>query len=137
MTMGAGREGRSRRTRICTDRHLFLTSRKEVTGASRDVQAPGGFASATMSTVNRRSWLMVRARRSGLRTIAVLQVTAAAGWWLLTFYPGRNAWFLLVAILWTLVAVRTLVSWRLWRPQPWPPGEPSGTEPPETEPSKR
>lgn len=84
--------------------------------------------SATMSTVSQRSWLMVRARRSELRTIAVLQLIAAAGWWLLAFYPDRNDWFLLVAILWTLVAVRSLVSWRLWRPQPWPPAEPFGSE---------
>lgn len=84
--------------------------------------------SATMSTVSQRSWLMVRARRSELRIIAVLQLVAAAGWWLLAFYPDRNDWFLLVAILWTLVALRSLVSWRMWRPQPWPPDEPSRTE---------
>lgn len=78
---------------------------------------------------------MVRATRSELRIITLLQLSATAGWWLLAFYGGRNTWFLLVAILWTLVAVRSLVSWRLWRPQPWPPAEPSesesfGAEPP-------
>ncbi|ABS03987.1 hypothetical protein Krad_2512 [Kineococcus radiotolerans SRS30216 = ATCC BAA-149] len=60
----------------------------------------------------------------------MLQLAAAAGCWPLAFYQGRNTWFLLVAILWTLVATRSLVSWRLWRPQPWPPVEPFGAEPP-------
>lgn len=73
---------------------------------------------------------MVRATRTELRTIAVLQLAAAAGWWLLASYRGRNPWFLLVAILWTLVATRSLVSWRLWRPQPWPPAEPFEVESP-------
>jgi len=54
--------------------------------------------------------------RSELRTIALLQTAAAIAWWLLVLYDGPRRWFIVVAVLWTLVAIRSVVSWRRWRP---------------------
>ena len=67
--------------------------------------------------MTRRSWSASRRTQRESRTIALLQLVTAIAWWLFALHEGRRTWSVVVAVLWTLSTIRSLLSWWLWRPQ--------------------
>lgn len=59
----------------------------------------------------RRPWRSAPTDRREARSTALLQLAATTGWWFLAA-RGTSSWFVAPALLWTVVTVRSVVSWR-------------------------